>query len=622
MGNQWERRQGTEVVPEVGTGAGLVPGRRSLTDALQLKTRGNDEAASSHRMVSRAPVQCAGQDGGGHPNAQSIAAHGLSGAATTMPHVDRIQRLFGRHDIAGIQAHVGGPAADANNALGADGYATGSSVAFPRTPDLHTAAHEAAHVIQQRAGVHLKGGIGEAGDVHEQHADAVADKVVRGEPAESLLDQYSGSGGGGGVQLHIRRDHEVIPGMGILDMDMRARPAAAPAPGQVASMDGFIHFTPTAGAPNSNVIGINQIVKFNIEAQPNNDAPVVSLGGPQAPRGNLGQPGLRTADDPATAANEGGFWVDTLHQNDAAGGGRHAPGTPMSPRYPVEPTTAANQAGRWAGQTPGPRGGTGGIGNQSAGGLTPGFKRSDRPEDIRSVAMYDQPAFGGNADYSFESVVRGEDTNTVYTSVSWGFTTHDGTIINERSAVTAGTSAIFDLAMERHRDFYVHEPVVIYFAFDRDNVQAPENAKIAALAAYLGRNAHVVMTLDGFADLVGDPAYNIRLSERRVTSTRNAIIAAHPTFPAAQIVSNEVVAGRGTTGGHGESTGATDATSEVPAGTGDQGGNAANGADQNREANRQFNRRVTITFSHPAGTGPAAPGGVGNPAPAAPPAGP
>lgn len=128
------------------------------------------------------------------------------------------------------------------------------------------------------------------------------------------------------------------------------------------------------------------------------------------------------------------------------------------------------------------------------------------------------------------------------------------------------------------------------------------------------------MTLDGFADILGDANYNIGLSERRVRSVRTALTTAHPTVTAAQTVSNAVVPGRGPTGGHGESTGATDATSEVPAGTGDQGGNAATGRDQNREANRQFNRRVTITFSHPAGTGPAAPGGVGNPAPAAPPA--
>jgi hypothetical protein len=60
-------------------------------------------------------------------------------------------------------------------------------VAFRWTPDLFTSAHEAAHVVQQRAGVQLRGGIGEVGDPFEQHADAVAERVVRGESAEHLL---------------------------------------------------------------------------------------------------------------------------------------------------------------------------------------------------------------------------------------------------------------------------------------------------------------------------------------------------------------------------------------------------------------------------------------------------
>jgi hypothetical protein len=47
------------------------------------------------------------------------------------------------------------------------------------------------------------------------------------------------------------------------------------------------------------------------------------------------------------------------------------------------------------------------------------------------------------------------------------------------------------------------------------------------------------------------------------------------------------------------------------------GANNVNGADQTCEANRQFNRRVTITFHHPAGTARRR-WRVGNPAPAAP----
>jgi hypothetical protein len=42
-------------------------------------------------------------------------------------------------------------------------------------------------VVQQRAGVHLTGGVGEAGDQYERHADAVAGLVVSGGSAEALL---------------------------------------------------------------------------------------------------------------------------------------------------------------------------------------------------------------------------------------------------------------------------------------------------------------------------------------------------------------------------------------------------------------------------------------------------
>lgn len=72
--------------------------------------------------------------------------------------------------------------------------------------DLHTAAHEAAHVVQQRGGVALKDGVGAPGDRYEQHADAVADRVVQGRSAEGLLDPLAGSGGGApGVQAKLGR---------------------------------------------------------------------------------------------------------------------------------------------------------------------------------------------------------------------------------------------------------------------------------------------------------------------------------------------------------------------------------------------------------------------------------
>ena len=137
------------------------------------------------------------QTTGGGASADSIkqtAASGFSGSSGPLPHLDKIQESFGSHDVSGVKAHVGGPAADANTAMGAEAYASGDKVAFKDSPSLHTAAHEATHVIQQGAGVSLKDGVGQHGDKYERHADKVADKVVRGESAQGLLDATHGSG--------------------------------------------------------------------------------------------------------------------------------------------------------------------------------------------------------------------------------------------------------------------------------------------------------------------------------------------------------------------------------------------------------------------------------------------
>jgi hypothetical protein len=132
------------------------------------------------------------------PSVHAAAQHGIAGGGGPMPFHEEITRSFGRHDISGIRAHTGESAREGASAMGASAYATGNHVVFGGAPDLHTAAHEAAHVVQQRAGVHLAGGVGVAGDAYERHADAVADKVVRGESAEALLDQHAGGGGGTG----------------------------------------------------------------------------------------------------------------------------------------------------------------------------------------------------------------------------------------------------------------------------------------------------------------------------------------------------------------------------------------------------------------------------------------
>lgn len=146
-----------------------------------------------------AMVQLSG--GGGARDVHAAAEAGVAGGGGALPHMEAIQSAFGKHDVSGVKAHTGPAAEQATSAMGATAYATGNSVALGSgASDLHTVAHEAAHVVQQRAGVSLSGGVGQTGDRYEQHADAVADKVVKGQSAEAELDKMAGGGGAAGVQ--------------------------------------------------------------------------------------------------------------------------------------------------------------------------------------------------------------------------------------------------------------------------------------------------------------------------------------------------------------------------------------------------------------------------------------
>lgn len=131
--------------------------------------------------------------GGDKGKIKSAAAKGTSGRVGRLPYGGRIQKAFGKHDISGISSYQGSMATEACGEMGAKAYAHGGDVVFGHPPSLHTAAHEATHVVQQRSGIQLTGEVGKAGDTYEKHANAVADTVVSGGSAEALLDQYSGS---------------------------------------------------------------------------------------------------------------------------------------------------------------------------------------------------------------------------------------------------------------------------------------------------------------------------------------------------------------------------------------------------------------------------------------------
>lgn len=173
----------------------FVEANQNLTlDRLSPKGRGGGGAAVQRR-ANGAPVQTA--------DVQATAQAGVAGASSPLPFLDVIQRSFGKHDVSHVRAQIGGPAADASRALGARAYATGNTVAFASAPDLHTAAHEAAHVVQQARGAVGFQGLGAADDGHERHADAVADAVVAGQPAEPILDQLAGGSRSAAVQRKV-----------------------------------------------------------------------------------------------------------------------------------------------------------------------------------------------------------------------------------------------------------------------------------------------------------------------------------------------------------------------------------------------------------------------------------
>ncbi len=150
------------------------------------------EATEQNRDEVQAKADSISNQQGNQLHVLKQAREGLRHANSPLPHRERIQRSFGHHDISAIRTETGGVAGQASKHMGALAYTSGNRIGFRQTPDLHLAAHEAAHVVQQRQGVSLKDAVGSPGDPYEQHADEVADHVVSGESAEDLLSSPQG----------------------------------------------------------------------------------------------------------------------------------------------------------------------------------------------------------------------------------------------------------------------------------------------------------------------------------------------------------------------------------------------------------------------------------------------
>ncbi len=380
------KRTRTQSLPAGGVSAGAVQllassdgddGARAARDA---QTRAWLDEAVRPDLHGKGVQRAA--DGAG-PDAETVhraAAHGVSGAGGSLPFLDTIQRSFGHHDVGHVSAHVGGAAAEAAQGMGAQAYAVGGNVAFRSTPDLHTAAHEAAHVVQQRAGVHLKGGVGEVGDPYERHADAVADRVVRGESAEGLLDEMSGGGDAEGVQM-----------LATYGGDFEATNYNAYTSGTLRGTSIEITFTPGELVVSPKV-GLVQTVKSTKNGVNNVDFGPPSEQAERAGRGNT------------AAQGDAGRYIDRT-------------GERTNPMYGMD----NNPAGASAGTTTTSGAGNGRFGHRN---VVAGVV------DMVPAWMFDRPAMNWAAGTAMEQIfeatalaLEGPMAGTYFGSVEWGVQT-------------------------------------------------------------------------------------------------------------------------------------------------------------------------------------------------------
>ena len=183
-----------------------VPERVDVTLPELLGNRAMARLCYGERQASLEQIQCA-LDGPERAAAEVHAAaeRATRGPSVGLPHLRQIQASFGRHDVSHVRAFTDDAARSGAAAMAARAFASGERVAFARQPDLFLAAHEAAHVVQQRAGVRLTDGVGRSGDRYERQADEAARRVVRGESAEAVLGRPVAPAAAGGAATPVQR---------------------------------------------------------------------------------------------------------------------------------------------------------------------------------------------------------------------------------------------------------------------------------------------------------------------------------------------------------------------------------------------------------------------------------
>lgn len=209
------------------------------------------QAAIGNQAVLRMRRAVVQRDGEGAPDPAAVrrlARAGIRGAGHGLPHLAEIQRSFGAHDVTAVSAHTDAAAARAARGMQARAFTTGEHIGFAGPPTLRTAAHEAAHVVQQRRGVDLDGDVGRRGDHHERHADLVADLVVRGRSAEAALGRPVAAGAAPGpVQRELSEQELIDAGKALRAPDTLKDDTVMTVTGLLAASDGGNEYKDASG---------------------------------------------------------------------------------------------------------------------------------------------------------------------------------------------------------------------------------------------------------------------------------------------------------------------------------------------------------------------------------------
>lgn len=245
--------------------------------------------------------------GGGGPRRRDdgevkrAAAAAVATGTTTPPFLSEVQRSFGHHDVGGARVHSGPTAVAGARAIGAEALTLGEDVVLPPNPSLKMVAHEFAHVVQQRGGVDVPGGVGRPGDAYERHADAVAERAVSGRSAVDLLDGVAGGPGG------AREAGAAVQCFTVIDADP---PIKLSTQKKLALFDKQVLYADAAlvGTANEKLEAAGAYIELTVSS-----SDTVSVSG----SGQLGRVGIKWAAD---RAPDSGFMSNLGRRNEATQG--------------------------------------------------------------------------------------------------------------------------------------------------------------------------------------------------------------------------------------------------------------------------------------------------------------